>query len=153
MTRSSPPAASATEVSSIRSDQRARSLLRQRFARGPRMTPRAARMAIAALSVSAGRVGASAQRSLVAAFLALRPKRLNRPRPLGASVSHWQRSERGTPANTCSTWAPQPAHVFLPHRRHVTARHIRWRVSWSQLATLAGRTVRLLGVGGDGNSR
>jgi hypothetical protein len=40
-----------------------------------------------------------------------------------------QRSARGTPPRTCSTWAPHPAQVGFLHVEHVVILHIPSRVS------------------------
>jgi hypothetical protein len=45
-------------------------------------------------------------------------------RAWGAPAAHRHRSPRGTPARTCSTWAPQPENVALRQEGQVTRMHI-----------------------------
>jgi hypothetical protein len=58
----------------------------------------------------------------------LRPPKIRSTKE--AFGGHWQRLDFDTPAITWLTCWPQPAHVALPHLRHVTCRHI-GRSSWS----------------------
>jgi hypothetical protein len=79
----------------------------------------------AALVALALEVGAASVLSVVDAGCsgAQRPNQLRRF-GLASSPLHWQRSEGGTWASTCSTWAPQPFQVGRLHLGHVTALHI-----------------------------
>lgn len=56
-------------------------------------------------------------------------------------VSHWHRSDLGTPRRTCSTWAPQPLQVGRLHFLQVILLHIPPMVSRQGCAGTRGARV------------